>query len=81
LGTETFDERAIEVIDVSDGISGDRVIEFRDSAIWGNDSFIAITVPEGGTWDDAAISTNPRIGDISIRLMLWGIEIARAKVL
>ena len=60
-------------------ISGERVIEFRDHLKWGNDTVVAIAIPDGGHWVDATVSINPRIGDIPVGLLVWAIRVAEAK--
>jgi hypothetical protein len=79
MAGELFDGRMIEVLDISDAISGERVIEFRDYLKWGNDTFVAIAIPDGGRWVDAMVSINPRIGDIPVGLLVWAIGVAETK--
>ena len=80
MGSELFNGRMIEVLDISDAISGERVIEFRDHVKWGNDTAVAISVPDGGEWTDAMVSINPRIGDVPVGLLLWAIGLAEGKI-
>jgi hypothetical protein len=79
MAGELFDGRMIEVLDISDVISGERVIEFRDHLKWGNDTVVAIAIPDGGHWADATVSINPRVGDIPVGLLVWAIGLAEEK--
>ncbi|MEV4874318.1 hypothetical protein [Streptomyces syringium] len=80
MPSEEFDGRNIEVIDFGDVSSGGRVIEFRDPQIRRNDSILAISVPDEGSWRDASISIDPTVGDVPVSFALWAIAVAQTRI-
>ncbi|MFE5502726.1 hypothetical protein ACFQ73_09200 [Amycolatopsis japonica] len=77
---EVFNGREIEVIDFDDATSGEHVIEFRDPAWRQHETAIAISIPDGGSWSDAVVSTNPHRGDIPVSFTIWAIGVAEQRM-
>lgn len=72
-----FRDRVIEITDFDDVSSGEHVIEFHDPAILRSGSHIAVVIPEDGGWQNAFVSINPHIPEISADFMAWAIQTAR----
>ncbi|MGX1886306.1 hypothetical protein [Streptomyces sp. NPDC055287] len=80
MASEEFNGRNVDVIDFEDVSSGERVIEFHDPLVRPDETLLAISIPEGGTWGDAVVSISPRVGDVSVDFMVWAIQIAQVRV-
>jgi hypothetical protein len=77
---QVFNGSEIEVIDFDDVTSGDHVLEFRDPAWRSNEAVIAISVRDGGSWSDAALSVNPHRGDVPVSFVIWAIGVAEVRM-
>lgn len=77
---EVFEGREIEVIDFSDVSSGEHVIEFRDPAWLLGEAILAIVVPDGRSWEEAAVSVNPQLDQVSVSFLTWAFGVARARI-
>ncbi|MFI9358433.1 hypothetical protein ACWGLP_22835 [Streptomyces lydicus] len=75
-----FNSSEIEVIDFDDATSGEHVIEFRDPDRLPSESILAISLPNGGRWEDATLSVSPRQGDIQVSFALWAINVAKERL-
>ncbi|WP_159000890.1 hypothetical protein [Streptomyces sp. SBT349] len=72
--------RIIEITEIDDVSSGERVIEFRDPGRFEVGAHVAIIIPEGGGWAEAMVSINPHISEISAEFIVWLIGTAQAIV-
>ena len=74
----SFGTTEVGVTDFDDITADERVLEFRlQGTALEQDAFAAIAIPYGGGWDDALLSINPQVGEVSAPLMREIIEFAK----
>jgi hypothetical protein len=76
MNDKLYDGRAIQVIELDDGISEEHVIEFRDPDLSPTDSVIAV-FNSGSNWSSARVAISPRADSLSAAFVLWALGVAR----
>ncbi|WP_412539547.1 hypothetical protein R8Z50_27395 [Longispora sp. K20-0274] len=80
MAIQEFEGKSIRVIDFSDALAAERVIEFRYIEAVPSDSFMAIVIPDGEGWAAAKVSLDPRNPEVSVGIMSWALNVAQEMV-
>jgi hypothetical protein len=76
MSFKPYEGRMVKIVVFNDITADERVLEFYDPAISEGEPAVAVA-NSGAAWNDAKLSTNPRIDGVPVDFLAWVLQTAR----